>query len=524
MKMTIGLGSPGMTSLHKAGVAGLYLTLRALDARGQRIEGLDWELSPTHVSLVWDDTNLRSSFQSLIDKSFRLENGFIALTGLETATPLAIDQLHHLNVALLNSFLQFGPHRPTGAKQTLNYEIDDRRYWIKDFALIKSYRHQHAAEDFVDASGRFKEMIEAAGWLYPGGGQRHVVHAATKLNEPLELALALLFAPVGVIYYTIKSRTRGRKARLAMLIPEIKNLALYANVRQAFAARGVLEMTASSPSDAALRMLVTEKANLAGIELSSVLHAGLVCRVITFGIVSWNEKQKSRTYTCSVHSNHLPGLENYRRANAIFPNHWQRVAAKVDRNGSEAEPARDFVTTFAALEFIADNIANGAAWYHDLATYLGQKEFREQLSFERKELCKMVQNASFEDESERLFIHVCHEAWRRRLGKLGKRSANESTNFSALIRKDAEKLRTSLARCKNAESLRATVVDFWSRGGSNELLRGDALRGIMAIFSEKNWKKARDLSLLALISYQPQSKEEEEALAVTHAQEGETDE
>ena len=164
----------------------------------------------------------------------------------------------------LNSFLQFGPHRPTGAKRSITYEIDDRRYWIKDFAPIKKIRQQDAAADFVNTSGHFNEMIEAAGWLYPGGGQRHVAHAATKLNEPTELALALLFAPVGVIYYTIKSRAKGRKARMAMLIPEIRDLEIYAQVRQAFAAQGVLNLTASSASDAALRMLVTGAANLAG--------------------------------------------------------------------------------------------------------------------------------------------------------------------------------------------------------------------------------------------------------------------
>ena len=247
-------------------------------------------------------------------------------------------------------------------------------------------------------------MIEAAGWLYPGGGQRHVAHAATKLNEPTELALALLFAPVGVIYYTIKSRTRGRKARMAMLIPEIRDLEIYAQVRQAFAAQGVLNLTASSASDAALRMLVTAAANLAAHDMSAFLNTAFVCRIVTFGIVSWNEKQKSRTYARSVSYGRLPGFENYRKAVAIFPNHWQRVEAKVDRNGSEVEPARDFVTTFAALEVIADNIAAGKTWYCDLVTYLGHKDLREQLSFERKELCKMVQTASFDDESGNAFL------------------------------------------------------------------------------------------------------------------------
>ena len=158
--------------------------------------------------------------------------------------------------------------------------------------------------------------------------------------------------------------------------------------------------------------------------MSALLNTAFVCRIITFGIVSWNEKQKSRTYVRSVSSGRVPGLENYRKAAAIFPNHWQRVGAKVDRNGSEVEPARDFVTTFAALEFIADNIAAGKAWYCDLASYLGHKDFREQLSFERKELFKMVETASFDDERERLFVQVCHEGWRRRLGKLAKRSAS----------------------------------------------------------------------------------------------------
>src|SRR5947207_9834648 len=32
-------------------------------------------------------------------------------------------------------------------------------------------------------------------------------------------------------------------------------------------------------------------------------------------------------------------------------------------------------------------------------------------------LFRSVENASYDDESERVFISVCHESWRRRLGK-----------------------------------------------------------------------------------------------------------
>lgn len=521
MQMTIKLNVPGMTSLHKAGLAGLYLTLRAFEEKGEQINGLAWELEPTQVALQWSDGMLKTAFQNLIDRSFRLEEGFIVLTGLEISKPLTTDQKHHLYTALLNSFLQFGPHRPTDSKRVLTYEVDDRPCWIKDFAPVRKFRHQQAIADFIDGFGHFKESVEAAGWLYPGGGQRHVVHAATKLNEPTDLAFALLFASVGVIYYTIKSRAKGRKARLAMLVPEIKDLEIYAQIRQALAAQGVRELTASSASDAALRMLSTIEANQVGNQFADIFGASFVCRVITFGIVSWNEKQKSRTYTCSVLSGNLPGFENYRKAAAIFKNRWQRVQAKSDRKGNQTEPERYFVTTFSAREFIADNIAQGKVWYRDIATYLSHQETREQLQYERKELYEMVENASYDDESERLFIRVCHESWRRRLGKLGQRATSESTSFSALVKKESEKLRTSLARCKNAETLRETVVDFWSRAGANESLRGEGLANLLPLFDEKNWKKTRDLALLALISYQPQTVEEEEALTTTTNEEGE---
>ena len=87
MKMELRLNAPGMTSLHKAGLAGLYLTLRAFEETGKRIKGLEWELSPTHVTLVWADGTLRSTLDTLIAKSFRLEDGFIVLAGLEIGKP-----------------------------------------------------------------------------------------------------------------------------------------------------------------------------------------------------------------------------------------------------------------------------------------------------------------------------------------------------------------------------------------------------------------------------------------------------
>ena len=135
---------------------------------------------------------------------------------------MSLEQRHLLYQSLLNSFLQFGPHRPTENKKVLRYEIDDKVIWLKEFAPIKKIRQHEAVNDFIDKNGNFNSNLNVAGWLYPGASQRHVAHNVTTLNESLNLALTLLFAPVGVVYYLIRSKAKGRKSRLALLIPEIK--------------------------------------------------------------------------------------------------------------------------------------------------------------------------------------------------------------------------------------------------------------------------------------------------------------
>lgn len=520
MKMTIRLSAPGMTSLHKAGVAGLYMTLQAFDETKVKIKGLDWRLEPAQVTLHWLEETPKAAFENLIAKSFWIDDeGFIRLTGLESAKPPTRDQKYYLYTALLNSFLQYGKHRDKAGKRPLIEEIDGGgcRIKDKDFEPIKKFRHQEVVSRkiFIRADQSFQTQVLVPSWMYPGGIRRHEAHKGTVFHEPIEHALALLFAPVGAIYYLLRSRAKGRKARLAMLVPEIQDLALYTEIRKAFASQRVLDLTASSASDAALRMIISIEANRASNQFAEFTGGSFICRVITFGIVSWNEKQKSRTYVRSVVSGHLPNLENYRKADAIFKNRWQLVRAKHDRKGNQTEPERYFVTTYSAREFIADNIAQGRTWYHELATYMSSKESCEQLSYERKELNEMVENASYPDDSEHVFISVCHESWRRRMGKLGERARRESlgdSGFRRLIRKEAEKLRTALAHSKNAETLRETVVDFWARAGANAALQGGGLIGLLPLFNEKNWRKTRDLALLALISYQPQTPEEEQAL------------
>lgn len=303
-------------------------------------------------------------------------------------------------------------------------------------------------------------------------------------------------------------------------------------VRQYIARQGVLELTASSSSDAVFRMLLslqaTEKLKeirttaklearhnrddrkVSDRDARSYLRDAFVCRVITFGNVSWDNQHKVRTQTRTVFSGKVSGWEDYKLAAALFQNQWRQggTIKVVDSQGNETEKEGFFLTTFCARGMIADNIANDKVWYHGIATYMMYEETRKQLIREREGLAKMVAQTTF-DESKRLFIEVFHSSWERRLGKLGQRARDEGMGedgYKRLVRNEAEKLRTSLARCKNAQTLRGTVVDFWSRAGANELLQGSGLNRVLPLFNETSWREAKDLALLALVSYQPRDK------------------
>jgi CRISPR-associated protein Cas8a1/Csx13 len=544
--MTLRLNAPGMTALHKAGLAGLYMTLQAFDETEQTIEGLQWQLESQQVILTWTENTPRAAFEKLIKKSFWIDDkGFIRLAGLEPEREMTYAQRHHLYNSLLNSFLQYGKHRKKAAPTTLNYEVGDGKiHWLKDFEPITAFMHRKVADDpkvaneWIDGKGFFKKEVGVIGWLYPGGSTKHSDSSLkndTTMREPFEAALTLLYAPVGTIYYLINSREKGRKARLALLIPTIRDLEEYSDIRRVIASQDSLDLTASSASDALLRMLLTIRTGktLGEMEESVSFRKkhpsktgaqaqrrppvvnSFVCRVITFGIVKWNEKQKTRTHTYTIFTGDLPGLENYRLASAIFKNRHQKINATLNGRGEITQPERHFVTTFSSRELIADNIAHSRAWYHGIADYAIRrdttaKDPSEQLfsrldHFERKELGRMVKEAEFENERESLFIKACHKSWQQRLGQLGERARTENLGdegFRHLREREAERLRTSLARCKNAETLRETVVSFWSRGGNNEYLQRGGLAQVLPLFEGSSWRKAKDLTLLSLISYQ----------------------
>ena len=119
---------------------------------------------------------------------------------------------------------------------------------------------------------------------------------------------------------------------------------------------------------------------------------------------------------------------------------------------------------------------------------------------------------AFPEGPERIFVLACHEAWRRRMGQLGERARREGRSFADEVKREFMKLRVEFARCKNAASLRGALTDFWARAGGGIKPLQEGWPEVLQLLDERNWRKAKDLALLALASYKPASKEEEDAL------------
>lgn len=505
--LTIDLFAPGMTALHRVGLAGLAMTLQALESDGSADELArlgEWQATDRAVTFRWSDDG-KQFFNALLQASFRLtDSGLIWLPAL--GHPLDHPgQAVILHNAVLNTFLQHPRSRGSAAKTATSLTIDvDGESQVVTFLPLTSYAHQRVRFDP-------SQPVKVAGWLYPGGAVRHVqATAETSLSEDPPRALTLLYAPVGAIYFQVHRQTAGVRPQYCLVLPEVIDLVTYANARHLFLQQGVARLQVAGAAEAAARVMAELEAY--GL-LRKVVSDG--CSVLAFGVVPWSKQQKSRVERFSVTGARPDALLVYRVAAAGLPP--KLVTGKPDpRTGA----IRRWWVVPQVPDLVAQNVVNGTPWWHgfsDLWQRVRQAASQNQrdwaLMDERRGLQQMVNDSrTMPDGPEARLVRACQEAWRRRLGALGERARSQGLSFPDLARREYERVRISFTRCKNANMLRQTLTDFWARAGAPLPDLQEAWPTILPLLDSR-WKDARDLALLALASYKPQTKEEAEALA-----------
>jgi CRISPR-associated protein Cas8a1/Csx13 len=498
-ELTINLFGPGMTVIHKVGLAGLWMTLKALEDENDGHTGFDgidgsWERTDTSVTFRWNEAP-DSFFKTLFARSFKIDkNGLLWFPAL--GEPMNNPQQSViLQEAMLGSILQHGQTRKADPSRTpsgsIAIEIDGTTITLR-FHKISNYAHQLAAFNFAGINS-------LAGWQFPGGVVRHTgLQGSTALEEPPDRALALRFTPAGVIFFEMRTRRAGVRPRYALVLPEIPNLSKYARARRVFLNYGVHQLYASGTAEAGFRVL----AELKAAALMENIRAAK-CRVVSFGTVPWSTQQKTRVNLMTVQARSALGLRTF--------NLCRQVLAPSLVRPKKGDPFWDMPQV---PDLVARNLAEGKLWWQGFADFVADQERRKHIfTYEKGGLVKMVEDTkAFPQGPERLFVMACHDAWRRRMGQIGEKAKREHSDFGSQVNREFERVRVSFSRCKNAASLRESITDFWARGGGPLKPLQDSWSDILVLLDNENWQKARDLVLLALASYKPATKEETEAL------------
>ncbi|WP_049557959.1 type I-MYXAN CRISPR-associated Cas8a1/Cmx1 [Limnoraphis robusta] len=119
-KIYLHLDASDTTLIHRAGILGLWMTLKQLEKRfphpSQRLGKLSWELTPNSISLDWEGQD-KAVLDWLLKQAFQIdERGLISLTGLDPQSMSLINRVH-LQEVLSQTLLQYNKNLTSIASQ-----------------------------------------------------------------------------------------------------------------------------------------------------------------------------------------------------------------------------------------------------------------------------------------------------------------------------------------------------------------------------------------------------------------------
>ena len=491
-KLALELNASDTTAIHRAGMAGLWMSLRELEQKypnpSQRSGNLTWDLSSTKIVLNWQGRDL-PVIDWLLTQSFLINNkGLIDFVGL---MPLNLVNQIHTHQAIHDTFLRHNKFYKKDQELSETINIEDKSIKLK-YRALKYYANQTFAETLCDESGFLIDgYIPIVSWLYPGATVRHAkLQAFTKIEEKVEYAFALLFLPIICRYFTQISnstkRDKKQAARYVVVIPDIDDFEAAANRCWHFQQLQYQDCFVTNLGEAALKYYAesTEK-------ITSMQH----CQVLLYEKL--NKKARQRMIFKSEDFSITPqAVKDYQFVSQSFIDNKIFIKEK------------SFTIKVNSIRaIIAENLARELSWWCDLWEQLYQTDpmesenLEQQLVFNRRGFLAMLQqNRKLEIYQD--FIRAFHEALRRIYAKTYDKKRNKVEN-NLKIDKKYQSIRSELSQCYNQESLEDFLSDFLSRAGLNSSLYDQWERILPLIVDEVNWKRTRNLSLLALASYKP---------------------
>lgn len=494
-KLTINLFDPGMSAIHRVGLAGLGMTLMALDPEEPEARPLNWHIRPDGIELTIRDTPA-AAMQWLFERAYGIDAGGLIDFRAHRSAGWGDVQRVHLHSAVQSTFLQHNKQNriPKGTTQrAVNFDLQDEvvKVFYRPFGPPYAYMTEHT--DLTDRKGRFVTSARIKSWLFPGAVERHAGLSGTAMEEPPARLLCLLFAPVASLYYRISHRDLigkpDKRRATAVVLPHVVDIQAYSRAYRSYLAAPVDLLYADGSSDAALQAMIT----LRGAGSFDLLPIS-GCTVVLFGSLPWASQQKTRTDTFDLAGFDTTQLTTFELAVACLPNRIRAVDRKTDSG-----PARSFAVFPSQIRgLIADNISNRREWFAGFFELMRSEQRAKQTSYEKEGLHTMVEHVPWNHDVDKRFIEAVHVAIRSRYGQLAAYAKSRGEN----VRFDREytRIRTAFTRAKNLQTLRAELGDLFAKGGINKTLQ-EYWQNLLPQFTGGDWQRTRDLALLALASY-----------------------
>jgi CRISPR-associated protein Cas8a1/Csx13 len=484
--------------MHRAGMAGLWMTLQQLELQfpspATRPGNLSWLLTNCSISLDWQGEDF-AVLDWLLRQSFQInEKGLINLTGLDSSSMELINQIH-LHQAIGATFLRHNQFYKSGEQASEDLSVDGITGTLK-YKKIAWYAHQHFAEKLCDEAGQLlRDYIPIVSWIYPGATVRHaILEKYNKLEEKVEYTLALLFLPLVCQYFIWHSNSSKIDTKQAdkyiVVIPEVTNLIIAAQRCWELRRLDYKDLHVTTYGEAALKYYSYDE-----IENSTEYHE--VCQALLYAKLNKDSKQRSLRNIQDIEAG----------AKAIL------AYKLIDKHFTKNRLFWDGFIWIVKVNFlkgmIAENLIKGVPWWSDFWIAFNEDTFGDlskQLFYNREGLRSMIETDE-KMEIYKSFIRACHEALRKIYAKIYGRTKEGD---APRIEREYERIRGELGRCYDQQSFNDFLSDFLSRAGLNSALY-DQWESILPLLTgQVSWEKARNLVLIALASYKPSQKPSEE--------------
>ncbi|MBD2044137.1 type I-MYXAN CRISPR-associated Cas8a1/Cmx1 [Coleofasciculus sp. FACHB-64] len=496
-KIQLNLGDPSITLLHRAGMAGLWMTLKKLKqiypTPAQRIGRLTWQLTPCSISLDWEGQDF-TVLDWLLKQSFQIsDEGLISLTGLNPEK-MDIQTKIIIHQGITETFTQHNKFFKSAGQEFKQLTIDGVELRV-DYKKAAWYAHQHFAKYLCDQYGQLlQELVGITGWLYPGAVVRHYAfQKETKFEEKTEHALALLFAPVACQYFAIRAHTNPQDTKYVLVVPEVIDLELCAQYFWSLNNLNYKDFHVSSLGDAGLKFLTYETTQQA---TSNFIKR---CQAISFSTVPWSKQQKTRTEIVFIELN--SSVSSLYKLSCICFSKYQLVFYKNQL----------FILSSLVKGIIANNLVMGFPWWTNFSLKIKNNKLFQENVHDYIGIYQMIQQYEWDIEAQKLFVKACHEALQKIYTKIYSRTKEGEY---AQIERENTRILSQLRRCTNAGNFRKFIAEFWATAGQISILEEHWAELLPLTTGMGNWKVARDLTFIAIASY-PRSKTKETELLKT---------